>query len=71
VYDWSAIYASDLTPRMVREEMEKRFSLEEEALGTKKYKSFIKDAIRATLVRPLLYIISVLLTEHGAGSIGG
>ncbi|KIK92529.1 hypothetical protein PAXRUDRAFT_829858 [Paxillus rubicundulus Ve08.2h10] len=40
---------SDLTPRMVREEMEKRFSLEEDALGTKKYKSFIKDAIRATL----------------------
>ncbi|KAF8839016.1 hypothetical protein BDN67DRAFT_1070374 [Paxillus ammoniavirescens] len=40
---------SDLTPRMVREEMEKRFSLSEDALGTKKYKSFIKDAIRATL----------------------
>ncbi|KAF9240591.1 hypothetical protein BU15DRAFT_73821 [Melanogaster broomeanus] len=40
---------SDLTPRIVRQALEERFSLEEGALEPKKHKAFIRDTICATL----------------------
>lgn len=63
--------SSQLTVRIVRQELATRFDLEEDDLNSGIYKSFVKDTVHATVVRAhafLVVVACVVNDWHGLSS---